>query len=173
MSKKARIITLVLIVLSLVVTLTACGLKDQIDGLGQEIKPNNDEKQVTIIVGEKTFEVTTTKAYLHEALKDLLAEGKIALYEYGSDESPYVVAIDVLEQDVEGGKYFSVWHNVDSFSLKCIWSDFVPSRALKTTDNDGNIVVTTMHKNQELFYSGVGIGTLPLVDGCTYAILVD
>jgi hypothetical protein len=31
----------------------------------------------------------------------------------------------------------------------------------------------TTYQNTKLYYSAVGVSILPLVDGCTYAILVD
>ena len=174
------------LVLSLVI-FTACdgSLQDEIDRLKQEIndlqqqvggyEADFTEKNIVVYVGEKRFEITTRKAYLHDVFKDLLAEGKISAYEYGTDDlNPYITAIDSLEQNWQENKYYSVWHNVDNFSLKGLDSSWGnPSRATIETDDYGTVYVVTILDGVKLNYSAVGVGILPLVDGCTYAILVD
>lgn len=185
-SKIAVVLTMVLLVLCLCI-FTACdsSLQDEIDRLKQEINDMQQqiggyeadfaEKTVTVYIGEKCFEVTTRKAYFHDLLKDLLEEGKISAYEYGDDDlNPFITAIDVLQQDYTSGKYYSVWHNVNNFSLKGVSSSWGnPSRATVEDDGYGNMMVVTTYQNAKLYYSAVGVGILPLVDGCTYAILVD
>lgn len=188
MKRRAKtIVAVVLIVLSLAILLTACdgGLKAEIDKLRQEItdlqqqvggyEADFEEKDVVIYIGEKRFEVTTRKAYLHDAIKDLLKEGKISKYVYGTDElNPYITAIDDLQQDTANYKYYSVWHNVDVFALKSAPSEWGnPGRATIETDDFGSQYVVTTVGGTKLYYSSTGVGTLPLVDGCTYAILVD
>jgi membrane protein implicated in regulation of membrane protease activity len=188
MAKTAKItaILVVVLVLSLVV-FTACdgSLRDEIDKLKQEIdnlqqqvggyEADFEEKQVVIYIGEKRFDVTTRKAYLHDVIKDLFEEGKICAYEYGNDDlNPFISAIDVIEQNYAEGKYYSVWHNVDNFSLKGLDSSWGnPSRATIEADEYGNRFVVTQIDGVTLNYSAVGVGILPLVDGCTYAIMVD
>lgn len=188
MAKTAKItaILVVVLVLSLVV-FTACdgSLRDEIDKLKQEIdnlqqqvggyEADFEEKQVVVYIGEKRFDVTTRKAYLHDVIKDLFEEGKISAYEYGNDDlNPFISAIDVLEQNYAESKYYSVWHNVDNFSLKGLDSSWGnPSRATIETDDYGTVYVVTILDGVKLNYSAVGVGILPLVDGCTYAILVD
>ena len=67
-----------------------------------------------------------------------------------------------------------MWHNVDNFSLKGLESSWGnPSRATIETDQYGTSYVVTVVDGVKLNYSAVGVGILPLVDGCTYAILVD
>jgi hypothetical protein len=67
-----------------------------------------------------------------------------------------------------------VWHNVDNFSLKGLDSSWGnPSRATVEADEYGNRFVVTQIDGVTLNYSAVGVGILPLVDGCTYAIMVD
>ena len=178
---------MVLTLVLLAVVFTACdsSLQNEIDRLKQEIndlqqqvggyEADFEEKQVVIYIGEKRFDVTTRKAYLHDAIKDLFEEGKICAYEYGNDDlNPFVSAIDVLKQSLEENKYYSVWHNVDNFSLKGLDSSWGnPARATVETDQYGTSYVVTVVDGVKLNYSAVGVGILPLVDGCTYAILVD
>ena len=181
------IVAIILIVVAFAVVLTACngGLKEEIEKLKEEVnnlqqqvggyEADFKEKNVTIYIGEEKFEVITRKAYLHDAIKDLVKEGKISQYVYGTDElNPFITAIDDLQQDTANYKYYSVWHNVDVFALKGLDSSWGnPGRATVEDDGFGNMfVVTTCHETK-LYYSATGVGTLPLVDGCTYAILVD
>lgn len=185
--KKFLTAIMVLTLVLLAVVFTACdsSLQDEIDRLKQEIndlqqqvggyEADFEEKQVVIYIGEKRFDVTTRKAYLHDAIKDLFEEGKISAYEYGDDDlNPFISAIDVLEQNYAESKYYSLWHNVDNFSLKGLDSSWGnPSRATIETDQYGTSYVVTVVDGVKLNYSAVGVGILPLVDGCTYAILVD
>ena len=188
MTKRAKFITfVVLIVLSLALMLTACDgglqaeidkLKEQIDSLQQQVggyEADFEEKNIVLYIGEDKFEITTRKAYLHDAIKDLLKEGKISQYEYGTDElNPFITAIDDLQQDTANYKYYSVWHNVDVFALKGLDSSWGnPGRSTVEDDGFGNKFVVTTYGNVKLYYASNGVGTLPLIDGCTYAILVD
>ena len=187
MTKRAKFIVALVLVLTLALMLTACngGLQDEIDKLKQEIEDlqqqvggyeaDFEEKNIVIYIGEKRFDVTTRKAYLHDAIKDLLKEQKISKYEYGADElNPYISAIDELQQDTANYKYYSVWHNVDVFALKSAPSEWGnPGRATIEADDFGSQYVVTTVDGTKLYYSSTGVGTLPLVDGCTYAVLVD
>ena len=181
------IVALVLIVVCCTLLFTACDnglqaeidkLKDQINNLQQQVggyEADFEEKSIVLYIGEDKFEITTRKAYLHEAIKDLLKEGKISCYEYGTDElNPFITAIDDLQQDLANYKYYSVWHNVDVFALKGLDSSWGnPGRATIEDDGYGTKYVVTNYCGVKLHYSSMGVGTLPLVDGCTYAILVD
>ena len=140
-----------------------------------DLKLNSLELADLVVLCEDKFEIATRKAYLHEAIKDLLKEGKITCYEYGTDElNPYITAIDDLEQDLANYKYYSVWHNVDVFALKGLDSSWGnPGRATIEDDGYGTKYVVTTYGGVKLYYSSMGVGTLPLIDGCTYAILVD
>lgn len=178
MTKRAKtIIAVVLIVLSLAVLFTACNLKDAIDDLQQQVggyEPNDNEKTVTIFIGEDKFEVTTSERYLHGALLELLSANKISTYDYASsDFGAYINQIEDLQQDFTNGKYYSIWHNVDTFALKSISSEWNPGRATGEDDGNGNVFAVTNYQNVKLYYSAVGVDLLPLIDGCTYAILVD
>ncbi len=164
--------------LALIMFVACDALRESIGNLQEEIggyKGDETEKTVVVFVGEKRFEITTSRAYLHEVFKDLLEQNKISRYQYSGDEkSPYISAIDILEQDVENGKYYSLWHNVDNFSLKCLDSPYGnPGRASVEEDDEGNKMVVATHHGVRLYYASVGAGALPLVDGCTYAMLVD
>ena len=188
MNKRAKIIVaLTLVILTLALVLTACdgGLQAEIDKLRQEIanlqqqvggyEADFEEKNVVLYIGEDRYEITTRKAYLHDAIKDLLKEGKISKYEYGTDElNPFISAIDDLQQNTANYKYYSVWHNVDVFALKQAPSEWGnPGRTEIETDDFGSQYVVTTVDGTKLYYSSTGVGTLPLIDGCTYAVLVD
>lgn len=130
------------------------------------------EKTVTVYVGDECLEVTTRQAFLHTLLKELKKDGKISAYEYsGGEVSPFITQIDDLQQDSANGKYYSVWHNVDS-QLCSVVSDWQPSRVVPK-DIYGTSYATTTYHEVELYYSNVGVGYIPVVDGCVYAILVD
>lgn len=187
---KKSVVIAVLLVSVLVISafiFTACdsSLRDEIDKLKQEIddlqqqvggyEADFEEKTVTLYIGEKVFNITTRKAYLHDLLKDLFERGEISAYDYGADDlNPFVSAIDTLVQDTANGKYYSVWHNVEVYALKAVSSSWGnPSRATIEDDGFGTLHVVTEYCGVKLYYSSTGIGVLPLVDGCTYAVLVD
>ncbi len=182
MSRKTIYFVIIAMVLVLVsgVALSACNssLQDEINKLQQKVdgyEADFEEKSVVIFIGEKRFDLTTRKAYLHQAIKDLYEEGKISVYEYGDDDlNPYVTAIDNLVQNFENNKYYSVWHNVEVFSLKGLNSSWGnPGRAVVEDDGYGNMFVVTNYAGHKLYYSAVGMGILSLIDGGVYAVLVD
>ena len=182
MKKKLILIALVLVLaISLGLSLVACNpleqkihdLQNQVNGFEQDFA----EKSVTVYVGEEKFDIVTRKAFLHDALKDLKNGGKISAYEYsGGELSPYISQVGDIMQDFAGGKYYSVWHNVNEFSLKGVYSGFKPGRGELKTEGEApyqTTFVVTAFKGTELFYSNVGVGLLPLVDGAVYAVLLD
>ena len=178
MTKRAKIVVaILLVVLALAVVMTSCNIKDAIKDLQGQVggyEPNDNEKSVTIFIGEDKFEVTTNQRYLHGALLELLSENKISTYDYASsDFGAYINQIEDLEQDFQNGKYYSIWHNVDVFALKSISTEYNPGRATAEDDGEGNVFAVTNYENVKMFYSAVGVDALPLIDGCTYAILVD
>lgn len=169
MNNKKRIMLIVLVAVMLAafaLALVACN--------GYE---DSSEKTVVIYIGDKEFELTTRNAFLHSALKELKAKGEISKYEYsGEGISAFLTQIDDLMQNADEYKYYSVWHSVDEFSLKSVYSGYAPTRGEQRTEGEApyqTTFVATTYKNKTLYYSNVGVGLLPLVDGATYAILVD
>ena len=163
-------------------TLVACNgsleqqirdLQDKVNGFEQDFA----EKSITVYIGEKEFAVTTRKSFLHDVLKDLKAGGKISAYAYsGGELSPFFTRIDDLEQDTANYKYYTVWHTVDEFSLKSVYAGFMAGRGEKLTEGEdeyATVFVATSYKQRTMFYSNVGVGLLPVVDGAAYAVLVD
>lgn len=176
------IVTLVAVLILCAFALTACDsdlesklqdLQNKINGYEQDFS----EKSITVYIGEKEFEVVSRKAFLHDVLKDLESEGKISAYEFsGGNLSPFITQIDELNQVEAEYKYYSVWHNVNEYSLKSVYTTYVPSRAQQKVEGEGayaTVFAATTYEGCELYYSAVGVGLLPLVDGAVYAILVD
>ena len=137
------------------------------------------EKNITVYIGDKTFEVTTEQLYLHGVLLEMLKDGKISAYVY--TDGAYGVSfsqVDEISQDPTWTTppFLTLWHNVDEFTLKSVynaeWASSNPSRST-VTEEDGTKFVTTTHDGVLLYYSGVGIGAVPVLDGAVYAILVD
>ena len=133
------------------------------------------EKHITVCVGEKMFEVTTTEANLHGVLTQLYNEGKLTAYVTSeSSLGAYITQIDELVQG--DGKYYSVWHSVDEFDLKSVYQEayasYNPSRAT-TKNEDGTVFIVTVYGDNTLYYSGVGISKLPIKEGGVYAVFVD
>ncbi|MDE5601931.1 MAG: hypothetical protein K2J16_05480 [Clostridia bacterium] len=139
------------------------------------VNENTGEKHITVYVGEKTFEVTTTESNLHGVLTQLYNDGKLTAYVTNdSGFGAYITQIDELVQS--DGKYYSVWHSLDRFELKNVYqeayADFNPSRAT-TKNEDGTVFVVTVYGENTLYYSGVGISMLPIIEGGVYAVFVD
>ena len=172
-AKFAALAALVTVLCVLVAALTGCELRDLENKLSG-IEADSSLKTVEILIGDESFEVTTRKAFLHDALKLLKEEGKISTYTYsGGEINAYITAVGELKQDFAAGKYYSVWHNVDNSSLWAPYSDdFKPSRGYSKAGDFGTYTATKAG-GVELYYSNVGVGILPLFDGCTYAIFVD
>lgn len=181
-SFKNLLATAVVLLLALVlVAFVACNGKDPLEEKLNDlqnklngIEATTTEKDVTLYIGEKQFDVTTRLSFVHELLKQLFSEGKISAYTYsGSDLNAFASQIDDLDQNFSEGKYYSVWHNVDNDSLKAVYDEaWHPSRAFKKQGEFASFSATEF-KGKELFYSNVGVSILPLVDGCVYAILID
>lgn len=136
---------------------------------------NTGEKHITVYVGEKTFDVITTETNLHGVLSQLYDEGKLTAYVTSdSGFGAYITQIDGLVQG--SGKYYTVWHSLDRFELKSVYqaayADSNPSRAA-TKNEGGTLFVVTEYGDNTLYYSGVGISKLPIIDGGVYAVLVD
>lgn len=112
---------------------------------------------ITVIIGEKTYQVKTETRTLHEALQEMLANKVISVYEFsGTQFSPYVTKLDTIADTYSvDQKFITVFHNIDDLSLKMLSS---------TTYQPFTKVV-----NGETFYcSAVGVALLPVVDGASY-----
>lgn len=176
---KVLVAVLLVVVLSLcAICFAACNdnsLEQQLADLQAKIngyEADFSEKSVTVYIGEDCFEVKTRQPFLHSLLKELKKDGKISVYNYsGGEISPFITQIDELQQESENGKYYSVWHNVDS-QLCSVVSDWQPSRVI-AKDIYGTSYATTIYNDIELYYSNVGVGYIPVVNDCVYAILVD
>lgn len=182
MKKRIVLIALIaILVLSIGVALVACDpLESQIRDLQNKVngyEADFTEKTVTVYIGEENFEVTTRKAFFHDILKDMKKQGLISAYDFsGGDLSPMITQIDDLMQNAAEYKYYSVWHSIDEFSLKTVYSGYMPGRG--TTKEEGTApyqttFVVTEYEGNMLYYSNVGVGLLPVVDGAVYAVLVD
>lgn len=164
--KIVSIVAAVLIVLSAVLCFAACDSGD------------NSQKNITVYIGDKTFEVTTNAAYLHDVFVELKNDDKITQYVFSGDLTTgvFLTQIDDLAQDAASGKYYSVWHDVDEFALKSVYqeqfAEYNPHRSEVTTE-DGTKFITTNYKGIKLYYSGVGVSKIPLKNGGHYAVLVD
>ncbi len=163
--KIVAIVSVVLIVLSALLCFAACNEGDR------------SEKDVTVYIGDKTFEASTTADNLHDLLKELKDADKITRYEFTvSATGAFITQIDELMQDATNGKYYYVWHDVDEFALKSVYQEefaaYNPSRS-EVTEEDGTKFVTTSFKGLKLYWSGVGVSSVPLKDGGHYAVLVD
>ena len=176
--------TLLVVVLA-VFCLTACNntsLEEQIRDLQNQIngfEADFSEKDVTVYIGDEKFEIVTRKAFLHDVFKDMKSQGLLSAYEYsGGDLSPFVTQFGDLQQNYAEHKYYTVWHSVDLYSLKGVYSEKngMPGRGTTKVEGEGEWATTyvvTEYKDVELFYSNVGVGLLPVVDGGVYAILID
>ncbi len=135
---------------------------------------DNSVKNITVYVGQKTFGITTTETNLHGVLVKLYKEDKITAYE--TDDSGYGAFITKIDDLVQSnGNYYTVWHSLDKFEYKSVYNsanpEWNPSRSSAKTEEAGVFAVTT-YKNTLLYFSGVGISSLPIVDGAVYAVLV-
>ena len=181
----AIIVATVLVVVLAVFCLAACNntsLEEQIRDLQNQIngfETDFSEKDVTVYIGDEKFEIVTRKAFLHDVLKDMNSQGLISAYAYsGGNLSPFVTQVGDLHQNFAEYKYYTVWHSLDVYSLKGVYSEQngMPGRGTTKVEGEGDFATTfvvTEYKGVELFYSNVGVGLLPVVDGGVYAILID
>jgi len=183
MKKRIALIVLALVlVTALGFTLVACNnsleaqirdLQNKVNGYEQDFA----EKTVTVYIGESKFELTTRKSFLHDVLKDMKKDGQLSAYEYsGGELSPFMTQVGDLEEDSANRKYYSVWHSIDEYSLKSVYNGYMPGRGEQKIEGEGDYAtafVATTYKGTTLYYSNVGVGLLPVVDGATYAVLVD
>lgn len=136
------------------------------------------EKNITVYIGDKKFEVTTEQLYLHGVLLEMLEDGKISAYVYTDGAYVSFSRVDEISQDPTWTTppFLTLWHNVDEFTLKSVyneqWVSSNPSRS-EVTVEDGTKFITTTHNGVLLYYSGTGIGSVPVIDGAVYAVFVD
>lgn len=130
------------------VSLVACG------GLNDLGKPNTQDgvKQATIIIGAQTYSVQTEAEYLHDALLELKAAGKIeyefTLGEYGA----FVTKLNELEGTANYSKWIGVYVDSDDSELASPGYD-------ETVDG-------------KVYHSAnLGVSDMPLLDGLTYVFL--
>ncbi|MCM1306316.1 MAG: hypothetical protein NC037_04940 [Bacteroides sp.] len=186
MNNKKRVLLIALIAVLVTVMafmLVACNgsLQEQIRDLQNKVngyEADFSEKSIVVYIGEDKFEITTRKAFLHDVFKEMKASGKISAYTYnGGDASPYCTQIGNLPADGTDYKYYSVWHSVDEYAFKSVYNEYMPSRAVQKVENEGTdwevTFAVTTYEETLLFYSNVGVGYIPVVEGATYAILVD
>lgn len=179
-SKKrlALIAVIAVLVISLAFTLVACNgsLEEQLRDLQNKVngyETDFSEKSVVVYVGEDRLEITTRKPFLHDVLKELKVTSKISVYEYsGGEVSPFITQVGDLHQDLASNKYYSVWHTLSESGLKSVFSEYAPSRG-EQKDEWGTQYVVTTYNEILLYYSSVGVGYIPVIDGATYAILID
>lgn len=182
--KTNNIVALAALIVALVILATLmCACNDKTNSLEKKIweleqqihgiEADTTQKSVVIYVGEKKFELTTRKSFLHEALVGLKEDGSISEYSFsGSALNAFILQIDDLQQS--DGKYYSVWLNVQNSSLWSVYDEnFYPSRGVAKDGDYGMRYLSTTFHETELYYASVGVSLIPLVDGCTYAILVD
>lgn len=179
------IVATVLVVVLAVFCLAACNntsLEEQIRDLQNQVngfESDFSEKDVTVYIGDEKFEIVTRKTFLHDVLKDMYSQDLISAYEYsGGNLSPFVTQVGDLQQNFAEYKYYTVWHSIDVFSLKGVYSnDYgMPGRGVQKVEGEEpyqTVFVVTEYKGTVLFYSNVGVGLLPIVDGGVYAILID
>ncbi len=141
--KKLAVSTIIIaLILALSLTLFACSSTPE----------NTGEKSVAIIIGEDTYTLTTSKAYVHDALCELRdAQGVNYIFENG----PYGVAIMELNElytTADWTKCVGIYHTIDDVTIR-----------------DMSSYGAGFYWNDVLYYtSGVGVSSLPLVDGATY-----
>ena len=159
-------------------TLVACNmpLEKKIRDLQNKVngyEADFSEKSIVVYIGDEKFDITTRKAFLHDVLKDMKASSKISAYEYsGGDVSPFITQVGDLQQDFENYKYYSVWHSLGESGLKSVYNNYAPSRG-EQKDEWGTKYVVTTYNDVLLYYSSVGVGYIPVIEGATYAILID
>ncbi len=113
---------------------------------------NTGEKSVTIIIGDDTYTLKTSKAYVHDALCELRDTQGV---NYVFEDGPYgatIIGLNGLYTTVDWSKYVSTYHTIDDVTIR-----------------DMSSYATDFEMGGKTYYtSGVGVSSLPLVDGATY-----
>ena len=146
MKKRILVIILAIVMVFTAVSFTGC-------------KTSNETCQITVIIGDNTYNLETDCRTLHEVLQQLYADGTIAAYDYsGTEFSPYVTKVDtVADTYAVDAHYIAIFHNIDEMALQTFSSvDYKP--------------ITIEHNGITFYYSYVGVALLPVVDGAVYYI---
>jgi len=138
--------------------------------------PNEGVKSITVYIGEDNpIAVTTEAANLHEVLLEMKESGKISAYEFSESEyGAFITKVGGLA--LPSGVYYSIWHDIDMLEYKSPYKQadaeagWYPSCSI-AIEEEGSKFVGVKLGNKNLYYSGVGVGSLPVQDGATYAIL--
>ena len=146
MKKRILVIFLAIVMVFTAVTFVGC-------------KSSNETCQITVIIGDNTYNVETDCRTLHEVLKQLYADGTIEAYEYsGTEFSPYVTKVDTVVNTYEiDYHYIAIFHNLNEM-------------ALQTYSSVDTKPITIEHNGITFYYSYVGVALLPVVDGAVYYI---
>lgn len=166
--KKALLLVLALVLLVCVtaVLLVACdgSLQDQIKDLQDKVtglEQTSTEKTVSILIGDKSYEVTTRMGNLFDVLNEMKSKGTISVFDYtGSGLDAYITAVDTLVGSDAERTFVAVYHDIDNYSLK-------------GTDWQTGEIATVTVGEKTYFFSNVGSAILPLVDGASYYLTVQ
>lgn len=142
MKKKIAILVVFVLVLALAMSFVACNDGNVEGGL----------KVVTVIIGEDVYHASTECEYVHDLLVEM-SEKNTIVYEF--DMGSYgatVMQLNDLHTDSDWSPYICVYHSIDDVTIR-----------------DMSGYGETFIYNQIVFYSsGVGVSSLPVVNGATY-----
>lgn len=159
--------------------LSACGLKDAIDDLQQEVSgtgPQPGEKTVTVYVDDHAILAVTDKDYFADLLQELYGQGVITVLD--APDGPYGLTIKKVEcrvtETVNGesvtkvysvsddapNTYVAIYHTVDNPDLK-------------GTDYVTGAVIEQEAFGKTFWYSTLGAASLPLYDGACYRLVAE
>ncbi len=145
MTKKNFLVSAVIaLMIFLVGSFSACNLKD----LGKP-KAEPGEKEITVIVENEEFTISTNAEYLHQVLIDLSREKG---FQYSYSDMGYGVSVTQIKNiktSTDWSSWVSIYHDIDDVTL---------------VDNYG----TFRHAGKDYFMSLVSIDLLPVLDGHTY-----
>jgi hypothetical protein len=149
MKKLVTLFAALLILALPVLGLGACSK----DGVSEETKA------VTVYLGEEALSVETRQDKINGLLKELLEAQKISAYKTdGFGYGIYVTQIGALVGDSAAGTYIAFYHDINDYALQ----DYAEDYSAITEEIGGKTV----------FYSGVGVALLPVVDGASYYFAV-
>lgn len=154
MNKKVKILTALLLTLLLALSAAVFAACDKGEG-------DTSPKTVTVYLGDKKIEYTTSRAYMFDVFNDMVAEGTIFQFTYtgsvtSAAKDAFVTKIDDLSPAYGTTEYIAFYHSIDDVTLKDM-SGFVPDET-----RDG----------KTLYYSSVGAMLLPARDKACYLFLI-
>lgn len=113
---------------------------------------NTEEITVRLIIGDgESVAVTTDAPYLYDMLKEYCEANDIALEGEDGAYGFFLTRVGELVQD--GGKYIMIYHDIEDVTLY-------------TPGYDMQLGGKTYHS------ASLGVSSLPLRDGATYAIIL-